>query len=210
MSARRGKRVLSRDERWLWTKVTGAYEPLKGRPLFLKAESQIDELPPAIEEAKLAQVKKQLPALETFRPERKPPEHTARGRGTVPKHGESRKLPPIAPLERKALRSIRRGVKAVDGVLDLHGMYQTEAHYALLSFLRQSQSRGASLVLVITGKGDADSGFYRGPDERGVLKRIVPQWLNMPEIRPFVVSFGEASQHHGGTGALYVRLRRYR
>ena len=46
--------------------------------------------------------------------------------------------------------------------------------------------------------------------ERGVLRRQVPQWLNQPEFRNVVVSFEEAHIGHGGTGALYVRIRRVR
>jgi DNA-nicking Smr family endonuclease len=38
----------------------------------------------------------------------------------------------------------------------------------------------------------------------------VPQWLSQPEFRTFVVGFEEAHIGHGGTGALYVRIRRSR
>jgi DNA-nicking Smr family endonuclease len=59
--------------------------------------------------------------------------------------------------------------------------------------------------LVITGKG------LRGDDhrsERGVLKRQVPLWLQLPEFRGYVLGFEHAHIGHGGEGALYVRLRR--
>ena len=58
----------------------------------------------------------------------------------------------------------------------------------------------------ITGKGNADS----MESERGVLRRQVPQWLSMPELRSLVVGFEEAHVGHGGEGALYVRVRRSR
>jgi DNA-nicking Smr family endonuclease len=62
---------------------------------------------------------------------------------------------------------------------------------------------------VITGKGGAGSG---DPifEERGVLRRAVPHWLRLPDLRTLVLGFEEASPHHGGSGALYVRLRRKR
>ena len=44
--------------------------------------------------------------------------------------------------------------------------------------------------------------------ERGVLKRQVPLWLESGELRPFVIGFESAGMGHGGTGALYVRVRR--
>jgi len=36
----------------------------------------------------------------------------------------------------------------------------------------------------------------------------VPLWLALPEFRSLVVGFEDAHIGHGGTGALYVRLRR--
>ena len=59
-------------------------------------------------------------------------------------------------------------------------------------------------MLVITGKG------RRGDAEGGVLRRQVPQWLNLPEFRAYVIGFEDAHVAHGGEGALYVRLRKAR
>jgi len=99
---------------------------------------------------------------------------------------------------------VARGKETIDGRLDLHGLTQSEAHATLLRFLRSASSRGARLVLVITGKG------VRGEGERGVLKRQVPQWLGLPEFRAFVLGFEDAHVSHGGEGALYVQVRRAR
>jgi DNA-nicking Smr family endonuclease len=112
-------------------------------------------------------------------------------------------------VERKTLVALRRGRKDVDSVIDLHGMRQEEAHFALLRFLHQAQGSGHGLVLVITGKGGTAShgGLF---EERGVLRRMVPHWLRLPDLRSLVIGFDEASPQHGGSGALYVRLRRRR
>jgi DNA-nicking Smr family endonuclease len=118
-------------------------------------------------------------------------------------------LPPLAPLERKTLLALRRGTRPVDAVLDLHGMRQAEAHMVLVGFLRRAQGTGHGIVLVITGKGGAASGDYLF-EERGVLRRMVPHWLRLPDLRSIVLGFEEASPHHGGAGALYIRLRRRR
>jgi len=88
-------------------------------------------------------------------------------------------------------------------------MRQVEAHDALTSFLRRSQASGHAVVLVVTGKGASSAGPFF-VEERGVLRRVVPHWLRLPELRPLVLGFEEASLHHGGAGALYVRLRRRR
>lgn len=100
---------------------------------------------------------------------------------------------------------LARGREEIEGRLDLHGLTQSEAHAALLRFLRAAVARDARLVLVITGKGRRE-----GVGERGVLKRQVPHWLALPEFRGLVVGFEDAHISHGGEGALYVRLRRRR
>ena len=116
------------------------------------------------------------------------------------------KPPPLAPLGRRERSQLSRGRKEIDARLDLHGMTQTRAHRALLSFLQRASSDGLTFVLVITGKGRA-----AGPEsERGVLRRQVPEWLSLPEFRTLVVGFEEAHIGHGGEGALYVRVRRAR
>jgi DNA-nicking Smr family endonuclease len=116
---------------------------------------------------------------------------------------------PLAPIERRLKRELARGRGrgAIDGALDLHGMNQAEAHQALRGFLRYSQARGAKLVIVVTGKG-GPLGEPMFGEERGVLRRLTPHWLREPDLRPIVLGFEEAGRAHGGSGALYVRLRR--
>ena len=118
------------------------------------------------------------------------------------------KSPPLAPFDRRFKQRVARGRDAIDARIDLHGMTQRQAHAALLRFLRGAQAENAKVVLVVTGKG----GGRLEPDggERGVLRRQVPLWLELPEFRHVIVGFGEAHASHGGQGALYVRLRRAR
>jgi DNA-nicking Smr family endonuclease len=85
--------------------------------------------------------------------------------------------------------------------LDLHGFTQEAAHKALLAFLRGSHRRGARLTLVITGKGNPQK-------EGGVLKQMVPRWLNQPEFSALIVAIEPAHVRHGGAGALYIYLRK--
>ena len=112
--------------------------------------------------------------------------------------------PPLAPMERRMRQRLSRGSAGVDARLDLHGMRQAAAKPRLENFLKNAQARGHTLVLVITGKGGGDD------PERGVLRRQVPHWLALPELRSLVVGFEEADRGHGGAGALYVRVRRER
>ncbi len=119
--------------------------------------------------------------------------------------------PPLAPIERRLRQKLNRGQMSVDAKIDLHGMRQEEAHMALLNFIHRTHQHGAGLVLVVTGKGGRKgtssshgSEFY----ETGILRRLVPLWLSDASMRRFVIGFEEASLTHGGSGALYVRIRR--
>jgi DNA-nicking Smr family endonuclease len=104
-------------------------------------------------------------------------------------------------IDPRTFSKIKRGRLEVDAKLDLHGMRQAEAQRSLTAFLRRCQANGARVAIVVTGKG-----LTR--DEGGVLRRVVPMWLEAPNLRDVVVGFGEAARHHGGEGALYVRIRR--
>jgi DNA-nicking Smr family endonuclease len=146
-------------------------------------------------------------------PRRAPPEKTAKTEAprpvlAAPSPAQSRRpaVPSLEPLERRARQRLARGMMAVDAAIDLHGMRQHEAHIALHGFLGRAQRDGAKIVLVVTGKGDTrpTAGF-----DTGVLRRSVPLWLRAPEWRALVVGFEEATRPHGGSGALYVRIRRH-
>jgi DNA-nicking Smr family endonuclease len=182
MSSRNGsrRRALSPEERVLWSNVTKTIAPLR-ESLAIDANDHSKTTDP----------------LRAVPPETKPisaPSSAA----------EKRSLPPLATFGRRMKQRVVRGKETIDGRLDLHGLTQSEAHATLLRFLRTASTRGARLVLVITGKG------ARADEERGVLKRQVPRWLGLPEFRALVVGFEDAHISHGGEGAIYVRVRRPR
>ena len=115
----------------------------------------------------------------------------------------------LATIDRRTVSRLSRGTVAIDARIDLHGMTQQAAHGRLVRFLKEAQAEGGRLALVITGKGRSDAEGIFG-HERGVLRRAVPLWLSGAEMRPYVIGFGEAAPPHGGSGALYVRIRRVR
>jgi len=119
--------------------------------------------------------------------------------------------PPPGRLDKHVARRLKRGAQDIEDRLDLHGMTQREAHAELRRFVRDAAARGCRCVLVITGKGNrSDAGSGVRDPAPGVLRRSVPRWLGAPDLSPYVAGFGEAQQRHGGTGALYVQLRRGR
>ena len=181
---RKGRR-LSEDETRLWHGVTKSVAPLRKRHA---AKPKDIEHPPAV-------APKAAP---------KPPSKKSASHAVPPPviiKPELPSPPALAPLDRKTKSRIARGNREIDARIDLHGHTQAEAHDALIRFLRRARDKGASVVLVITGKGT------RGD---GVLKRQVPMWLSLPEFREWVVGFDDAAIGHGGEGALYVRIRRSR
>ncbi|CAN7692645.1 Smr/MutS family protein [Bosea sp. LjRoot9] len=182
MRSRRGK-TLSPADIALWREVARSVTPLPGRkPVEPEPPERVASTPVMAEAAIFVVAAK--PAQSKPAP------------------------PPLAPLERRLRTQLRRGQQGVEAVIDLHGMRQDEAHLALRAFLRREQARGCKLALVVTGKGAAGDSLFG--EERGVLRRMVPHWLRLPDLRPLVVGFEEAEQRHGGAGALYIRLRRQR
>lgn len=117
-------------------------------------------------------------------------------------------------LDGNTAARLKRGVLEPEARLDLHGLTERAAHRALSGFLHDAASRGARLVLVVTGKGgkpaasDKPFDFERDGRTRGVLKTMVPRWLAEPELSRFVADVRGAHRRHGGEGALYVYLRK--
>ena len=115
-------------------------------------------------------------------------------------------MPPLAAdrpagLDRANAERLKRGKQRIEGRLDLHGMTQAEAHSALAGFIRRARADGKRCVLVITGRGAVGG---------GILRMAVPRWLEEPEFRPHLLAIAAAQPRDGGTGALYVMLRRTR
>jgi DNA-nicking Smr family endonuclease len=186
---RRRRAALSEDDKRLWRLVASTVEPLPGR------------LPPPPE-----------PPPPAADPAQETPAAPPRRSSTVPVPEAKKKSLPLAGLETRLRQRVARGQLPIDARLDLHGLRQDSAHRKLFAFLLEAQRRGHKLVLVITGKGNAAA--EKEPSlfgsERGVLRRLTPLWLAEPQARSLVVGFEEAALQHGGSGALYVRIRRVR
>jgi DNA-nicking Smr family endonuclease len=184
-------RKISDDEQVLWREVTRSVAPLRRR------------------RAKVERAAADLVVAEKPEPPRKRASSGPKPAPTVRKvaPAQSAPAPPLMPIERRLKQRLARGSQSIDARIDLHGRTQEQAHDALLRFLQKAQTSGAKIVLVITGKGGSAEAFA---SERGVLKRQVPLWLQLPEFRSYVLAVEEAHSAHGGAGALYVRLRRAR
>lgn len=100
---------------------------------------------------------------------------------------------------RRTFRRLARGGYSVQSELDLHGLTVAEAREALQDFIEESCRQGHTCVRIVHGKG-LGSG-QRGP----VLKGKVDRWLRRWDP---VLAFSSARQVDGGTGAVYVLLRK--
>jgi len=104
-------------------------------------------------------------------------------------------------IDRRSSERLHRGRLPIEGRLDLHGMTQAAAAERLAAFIERAEAAGKRCLLVITGKGLASG---------GILRDQVPRWLNLPPNRGRVLAFDYARPQHGGSGALYVLLKRRR
>lgn len=181
---KRGRKGLTEEDAILWHRVARTVKPMAG---VVIPEPEPEAPPQAV----------------------RPPQAAPRTPPKQPEKPFEPFLPPYVPpvstpvqrpqLDRPTHGKIAKGQLSIDARIDLHGMTQAEAHGVLLSFLHRAHASGLRHVLVITGKG-------RSSD--GVLRRAVPGWLSTAPFRGLVSAHAVAARHHGGEGALYIRLRR--
>lgn len=176
------------EERALWAKAMVDAKPLKRR-------GKKTETPP---------------------PDPTPPEMPKKpkkaGRTPPPPPPPSPPVPPAkAPIEvgvrlapgidKRTAERFRKGQREIDRRLDLHGMTQDAAWRRLVSTIERAHRDGKRALLVITGKGSAGG---------GVLRTTVPRWLTEAPLKALVLAHAPAQPKDGGSGALYVLLRRKR
>lgn len=96
-------------------------------------------------------------------------------------------------------KKLRLGQYEIDARLDLHRKTVEEARREVFQFLRECFYYELRTVLILHGKGD------RNPDQVAALKSHLAVWL--PQIDE-VLAFHSAQKHHGGSGAVYVMLKK--
>ena len=102
-------------------------------------------------------------------------------------------------LSERTFRDLRRGRFTIEAEIDLHGLRQPGAKAALHEFIDECIGRRLRCVRVIHGKGARS-----GPDGP-VLKASVQHWLAQWDD---VLGYVSARRRDGGSGAVYVLLRR--
>jgi len=174
-------RRLNPDEAKLWAKVVESVRPLEG-------------------------VAKPGPAAEAEgqpAPELGP--GLRRGATRPPPPPPARK-PPGETLDGTWDRRLGRGLAAPDAMLDLHGHNLATAYDLLDRRLEQAIDSGARLMLLVTGKPPGPG----GPAKRGAIRAAVGDWLHASRHSDRIAAVRNAHPRHGGSGALYIVLRRPR
>ena len=186
----RPPRGLSAAEAALWARVASTVNPLHPGQPAAAAQPDAAPVPPA-------------PIL------RKP-----KGRVPPPLPAPVAKAEPPRPLDRHGLdgsweRKLAKAQISPDLTLDLHGHSLDGAHARLDAGLTQAVAMGARLLLVITGKPRPVAAADRG-ERRGAIRAKLLDWLAAGPHAGRIAAVRPAHQRHGGSGALYVILRRPR
>ncbi|RJG14386.1 DNA mismatch repair protein MutS [Pseudomonas cavernicola] len=97
------------------------------------------------------------------------------------------------------MRKLKLGQISFEGSLDLHGMSVEKARDTLWEFIAEATKLEVRCVRITHGKA------VRLDGKRPMLKSHVNTWLRQ---HPQVLGFTSCLPKHGGTGAIYVMLKR--
>jgi len=96
-------------------------------------------------------------------------------------------------------KNLRMGRYEIEARLDLHRMTVDEARREVFQFLKDCRQHELRSVLILHGKGE------RNADKVATIKSHLSVWL--PQLDD-VMAFHSAQPRHGGTGAVYVMLKK--
>ena len=111
-------------------------------------------------------------------------------------------------IDKSTLKKFRREEFQVESTLDLHGKTEDEAFQLVNKFITHCYTLGKRCIIIITGKG---LNIHKNEDlfaNKGILRKSVPQWLDLPNLRSMILIYKNPSEKLGGNGALYILLRR--
>jgi len=102
-------------------------------------------------------------------------------------------------IQKNVFKKLRSGAYRISDELDLHGLSVKQAKQVLVYYLQEAAQFEGCCVRIIHGKG-LSSG-----KQKSVLKTYINHWLSEHDR---VLAFHSAKIKDGGTGAVYVLLKR--
>lgn len=145
---------------------------------------RLDETKQAQRKAALGEAQGSLDVLKTLKPE-----------GFGPKDIMGFKKPGV---QEGVYKKLRTGRYTVEAKLDLHGLTLDQALNELLRFVAMNMKKNKRCLLVSHGKGLKQQ-------EPARMKNHVAAWLKQI---PEVMAYHSAMPQHGGTGSVYVLLKK--
>lgn len=177
-------RRLDAEERALWARVIASVTPISGRTETAAPVEPAAAMAPA--RRKAAPIERSAVAA-------------------VPLPAGSAVASSANTLDGGWDRRLRRGVIDPDMTVDLHGHTLDSAWRMLDSSLARAIAGGTRVILLVTGK--PPRGDRRG---RGAIRGAVGDWLASSRHARRIAAVRNAHPRHGGTGALYIILKRDR
>ena len=126
----------------------------------------------------------------------------------VPSVIPKRPGPPANTLDGGWDKRLSRGAISPDRTIDLHGHTLAAAHAALDHGIADAIASGDRVILLVTGKPPRPES--ERPHARGAIRAAIGDWLAGSRHADRIAAIRGAHPRHGGTGALYVILRRPR
>lgn len=108
----------------------------------------------------------------------------------------------VKGIDPRLMQQLKDGLFPIQDHVDLHRLTREAAEIRIRDFLIQSHGRGLRCVLIVHGKG------MNSENHIPVLKQRMPQWLSRGPVRKMILAFCTARAYDGGTGAIYVLLKR--
>lgn len=108
----------------------------------------------------------------------------------------------VKGFDKRLMDKLRNGLFPIQDYVDLHRLTQDKAELRLRDFLLNSHARGLRCVLVVHGKG------LNSENHIPVLKQRLPSWLSRGPLKKVILAFSTARPYDGGTGAIYILLKR--
>ena len=101
-------------------------------------------------------------------------------------------------LQHNVLKKLRQGKNPIEHTVDLHGLTVEQARNELLEFFGECEAAGIRYAIIVHGKG------FRSKN-KPVIKPMVNRWLRAVDN---VLAFHSAQPKDGGSGAVYVLLKK--